>query len=75
MKLQISLLIFLLLVACSTAVEREARVERIHETKSWYCGDGMMGIRAIARYTIAAFTAVRVPDMCKVVDIIVIKNQ
>lgn len=45
--------------------------EGLKKDKAWYCGPGMMGIRAVARMAIAIFTGTSVPNLCRVVDIVV----
>lgn len=45
--------------------------ERIKEDKAWYCGEGMLGIRAVGRFVARWVFQIPVPDVCKVIDTII----
>jgi|GEM_PF-3223697 len=42
----------------------------LQDDRAWYCGDGLMGIRAAARFALRS-VGVPVLDVCKVIDVIV----
>jgi len=61
------LVLCLAMVGCAAAgSERESLSlqERIKADVEWYCGPGMLGIRAIARAGLSFF-GVPIPDACK----------
>jgi hypothetical protein len=64
----------LVVSACSGVSPEEAATE-VKEAKAWYCGTGMMGIRAVARFVIFAVTGASVPNACKVVDAVIEADQ
>jgi len=39
----------------------------LKDDRAWYCGSGMMGIRAVARFAMGMM-GVPIPDACKVLD-------
>jgi len=69
------LLIALLIISGCNSVSPEQAAEEVKQAKAWYCGTGMMGIRAVARFTIYLFTGASVPNTCKVVDIVIEADQ
>ena len=48
--------------------------EGIKQDYAWYCGPGLLGIRAVARAVLRT-AGVPVLDTCKAVDVIVESNQ
>ncbi len=44
--------------------------EGLKADRAWYCGDGLMGIRAVARFVLRG-VGVPVIDVCKAIDVIV----
>lgn len=44
--------------------------EGLKADKAWYCGNGMLGIRAVARFVLRGI-GVPVIDVCKAIDVIV----
>lgn len=58
------------LVACASVSPEQAATD-VKEAKAWYCGSGMMGIRAVARFLIYVTTGTAVPNACKVVDAVI----
>lgn len=58
------------LTACTT-VSPEQTATDVKEAKAWYCGSGMMGIRAVARFAIYLTTGAAIPNACKVVDAVI----
>ncbi len=48
--------------------------EGIKQDYAWYCGPGLLGIRAVAR-AVLRVAGVPVIDTCKAVDVIVEGNQ
>jgi len=71
-------LVTLLLTACVGAVNNNLEdgyqpgdvSEGLKSDKAWYCGEGMMGIRSVARFVLRGF-GVPVFDVCKAIDIVV----
>lgn len=59
-----------LLVACASVSPEQAATD-VKEAKAWYCGEGMMGIRAVARFVIYLTTGASIPNACKVVDAVI----
>lgn len=60
--------------ACSSVSPEQAATD-VKEAKAWYCGSGMMGIRAVARFVIYVTTGAAVPNACKVVDAVIEADQ
>lgn len=58
------------LVACASVSPEQAATD-VKEAKAWYCGSGMLGIRAVARFLISITTGVAVPNTCKAIDAII----
>jgi len=61
------------LAACAAnpPADRVTMTERISAEKNWYCGKGMFGIRAVARFGLSLI-GVPIPDLCKVVDSVIV---
>lgn len=70
----LSLIITGLLTACATPTTEPSTpdevVSSIKAKKQWYCGPGLMGIRAVARFGLRML-GVPVVDLCKAVDVII----
>ena len=63
------LILSLFLVSCVTWTDEngeplETVDARMKARATWYCGPGLMGIRALARGSLAVF-GVPIPDACK----------
>lgn len=69
------LLVALLVLSGCSSVSPEQAAEEVKQAKAWYCGTGMMGIRAVARFAIYMFTGSPVPNACKVVDAVIEADQ
>lgn len=65
------LLIALLTISGCGSVSPQQAAEEVKQAKAWYCGTGMMGIRAVARFMIYLTTGAAVPNTCKVVDAVI----
>ncbi|MDX1489722.1 MAG: hypothetical protein R3332_00395 [Pseudohongiellaceae bacterium] len=77
MKITICIAMLLLLTACGSVsqnlddgYQRGDIAQGLKEDRAWYCGSGMLGIRAVARFVLRGFGA-PVPDICKVLDVVV----
>ena len=77
-----TLLVAIALSACMGAVRSNMQdgyqpgdvSEGLKTDKAWYCGDGMMGIRAVARFVLRG-VGVPVIDVCKAIDVIVSDDE
>lgn len=74
-----ALVLMVVVAACARNVQRNMEdgyqagdvAEGLKADKAWYCGNGMMGIRKVARFVVAITTGTTIPDLCKVVDAVV----
>lgn len=66
--------VLFVLNGCATKQPEEVATD-IREAKAWYCGTGMMGIRAVARFLIYLGTGATIPNACKVVDAVIDADQ
>ena len=75
-------ILFLALTSCVGAVTNNMQdgyqpgdiSDGLKADKAWYCGDGMMGIRAVARFVLRT-AGVPVIDVCKTIDVIVSDDE
>lgn len=71
MKKIILIIMITALVACATpGREGLSFTERVAADREWYCGPGMFGIRAAARFVLR-LAGVPIPDTCKLLDAII----
>jgi len=71
MKKLVILILAVALIACaSPGREGLSFTERVAADKEWYCGPGMFGVRAVARFFLGV-AGVPIPDTCKLVDAII----
>ena len=71
-KLLVSI-ILLTLIGCSFVPNRDPDApidERLAADRAWYCGEGMLGIRAVARGALRLI-GLWVPNTCKVIDAVI----
>jgi hypothetical protein len=76
MRLILAIALLLTLTACGSVsdnlddgYQRGDIAQGLKEDRAWYCGTGMMGIRAVTRFVLRGF-GVPIPDMCKVIDVV-----
>ena len=69
------LLVFMGVQSCATRDQADSVITEVGETKAWYCGPGLMGIRAVARFVIGAVTGASIPDVCKAIDVIITEDK